>query len=167
MDMTARPTRPLRTTVAALAAGVLLLAACGDDEASTDDTASDGRADAPPDEGTVAELDGREFVSSEVEGRELAAGSVIRLTFTGEELGIAAGCNSMGGAYAITDGVLTVSQLFTTEMACEEQLMEQDAWLAEFLSALSGEVAYAIEGDQLALTNVADPSLGHVLTAER
>lgn len=135
MDMAAPRTRRPRIALATLAAGALLLAACGDDEATPADTGLDDTAGASSGDDMVADLDDREFVSSEVEGHDLVAGSEIRLTFMGEELRIDAGCNSMGGAYTITDGILTAGQMFMTEMACEEPLMDQDAWVAEFLSA--------------------------------
>ena len=39
----------------------------------------------------------------------------------------------MGGAYTIDGDQLTTSQMFMTEMACDEPRMAQDQWLAAFL----------------------------------
>lgn len=125
----------------AMAVGALVLAACGDDDGGEDGALAD--------EDIVAELDGREFVSTEVDGYELAAGSEIRLVFQGEEIAIHAGCNNMGGTYTVSDGVLVAEQLMMTAMACPEPLMEQDSWVSGFLAA-GAEVA--VEGDTLTLT---------------
>ena len=81
-----------------------------------------------------AALDGRTFLSTEVVGYELAPGSRLRLTFDGESLGASGGCNSIGGTYRIEGGKLVADQLMTTEMACEEPLMAQDAWLIGLLA---------------------------------
>ena len=146
MNMAAGQTSRLWFTAAAVAVGGLLFAACGDDD-SAGDTGSDDTT-AEPDAADDIDLDGREFVSSEVEGYDLVAGSEIRLTFDGGEIGIQAGCNSMGGAYTVDDGVLVAGPLFMTEMACEEPLMDQDMWMAEFLDA---GATIALDGDTLTL----------------
>jgi heat shock protein HslJ len=151
MDMGAR--HRVTIVAAAVAVGALLLAACGDDEDAAGDTTADTSTDttAEPAAGDDLqdELDGREFVSSDVEGRELAAGSEIRLSFQGDQISISAGCNTMGGTYTVDDGVLRADQLFTTEMACEEPLMDQDTWMTGFLAAGSEAT---LDGDTLTLT---------------
>jgi heat shock protein HslJ len=79
----------------------------------------------------------------------------VRLTFDGVRLGISAGCNQMGGEYSITDGVLQIGPMMTTEMACEEPLMSQDAWISAFLPgatlALAGETLTIVK-DGVTLT---------------
>jgi heat shock protein HslJ len=92
-------------------------------------------------------LDGRTFLSTKVEGHDLVPGSTVRLTFNGDQLGINAGCNHMGGAYAITDGRLTTGQMAMTDMACDEPLMAQDTWVAAFV----GGAAVTLSGDTLTL----------------
>ena len=61
-----------------------------------------------------------------------------------------AGCNTMFATYSAADGRLTLTgPLGGTEMACDDPLMAQDEWLADFLA--SG-LAYELAGDTLTLT---------------
>ena len=93
-------------------------------------------------------LAGRTFLSTDVRGVTLVPGSRVTLTFGDDgSLGTGAGCNSMGGAYAIDGDRLTTGQMMTTEMGCAEPLMKQDAWLSTFLS----DVTFTLEGDTLTL----------------
>ena len=104
-----------------------LLAACGESDSTADTTVT---TVAPP------ELEGHEYVSTEVAGHELVVGSEIRLTFDGENLGANAGCNQLGGTWSLEGDVLVVPEnMRMTEMACDPALMEQDTWLAEFLTS--------------------------------
>lgn len=95
-----------------------------------------------------SDLEGRTFLSTGVTGSTLVPGSQVRLTFQDGSMGVQAGCNSMGGAYTIEDGVLRVGAMMTTEMACEEPLMAQDQWLSAFLDG----AAIALDGDTLTLS---------------
>ncbi len=96
------------------------------------------------DMGATGELQGRTFLSVAVtdngEPRPLVAGSQIRVTFSADTVTATAGCNTLGGAAALEDGVLVVPEpLSTTEMACEPaELMDQDRWLAELLTSRPG-----------------------------
>lgn len=109
-------------------------------------------------------LDGRTFLSTNVQGRELVPGSSIRLTFPGGRIGISAGCNQMSGLYAVVDGHLRATQMMTTEMGCAPPLMAQDSWVGAFIDgatvALAGETLTLGHGDvSMTLTDraVADP----------
>jgi heat shock protein HslJ len=102
-----------------LAAGALILAACGSDSPS----------------GDSPDLAGHEFLSMAVEGHDLVEGTEIRIGFTDGSLSAHAGCNSMGGDYTIDGDILDVGPMFATEMGCEQALMDQDTWLAEFLTS--------------------------------
>jgi heat shock protein HslJ len=117
-----------RTALALLALAGLTLAACGSDDSGS---TSDG-AGAP----TAEELDGRAFVSTSVEGHDLVEGSEINITFLAEAMAVDAGCNSMNGGFEIDEGVLTAGPFASTMMACDQPLMDQDAWLNDFLSSL-------------------------------
>ena len=67
--------------------------------------------------------------------RALVAGTRIRLSFRSGELGVNAGCNSIGGSYRIEGGRLIVDAMGMTEMGCDPDRHAQDEWLAEFLSS--------------------------------
>jgi len=127
-----------RTALALIALSALTLAACGSDSDS-------GSGSAP----TADELAGQAFTSAEVTGYDLVADSEIEIGFEADSIGARAGCNSMSGGYAITDGALEVSTMASTMMACDEALMAQDTWLSEFLTS-SPEIA--LDGETLTLT---------------
>ncbi len=78
-----------------------------------------------------AGLDGREFVSTQVDGYELVPDSVIRISFEDGSVSINAGCNTMFGAYTVDGDVLSAPTLAMTEMACDPALMEQDTWISD------------------------------------
>ena len=133
-----------------MVAGVLcalLVAGCSAGAATSAPTAQPS-AGASPGQGTDStRLDGRTFLSTSIDGRALVPGSRVRLSFDGGGIGASAGCNSMGGPYAVADGKLVVGQLAMTEMACDPALMSQDTWLAGFLDGASVSLA----GDALGL----------------
>jgi heat shock protein HslJ len=123
-------------------------------------------------------LDGRTFVSTAVNGHALVPGSQVQLTFRdGRDLGASAGCNTIGGTYTLTDGVLRLQAAQMTEMGCDPERHAQDEWLVEFLSAgpaltLTGnELTLARDGTTIRLVDreVAQPDLplaGPVWTLE-
>jgi heat shock protein HslJ len=127
-----------RTAIALVALSALAFAACGSDEDSASGSAP-----------TADDLAGQAFESTEVTGYDLVEGSTIELGFEADTVGARAGCNTQSGGYTITDGTLEVSQMASTMMACDEALMDQDAWLAEFLTS-SPEIS--LDGDTLTLT---------------
>lgn len=112
-----------------------------------------GGPGAPP---AMSDLDGRTFIVIGAEGREIVAGTTISFRFEDGRVGIQAGCNQLSGAYELTDGVLAVGQMITTEMGCEPALMDQDAWLGSFVNGAT----LALDGPMLTLANG-----GAILTA--
>jgi hypothetical protein len=82
----------LRAALLALlsAAAVVALAGCGDAPAQV----------------TTQALDGTDWASSSIEGRELVKGSKLTLAFEDDRLSASAGCNSINGKYTLTAGVL-------------------------------------------------------------
>lgn len=153
----------MTSRIAAVALGIGLLAilgACGDEEDRAAGTAPDPPgATSPGSMGTlptvpgtadgdlVALLDGREFLSTAVEGRALAAGTQVRLSFDGDQLGVSPGCNSGGSTFTIDGDQLVIDGIAMTEMACEPAaLMDQDAWVVELLS---GRPTLAVDGETL------------------
>jgi heat shock protein HslJ len=145
-----------------LAFAVLALAAaCGDGEDTTGaDTTAPGTTGSGATSGagipaTPGDLDGRTLVASGVTedgaDRPLVEGTELQVSF--EEpgnIGVTAGCNSMFGAYTLEDGTLTAPNLASTMMACEQERMDQDAWI----SALLGEgVDVAVDGEAVTFTS--------------
>jgi heat shock protein HslJ len=102
-----------------------------------------------------AALDGRTFLSTQVmdggADRPLVPGTRIRLTFrNGTDLGASAGCNTIGGSYRVTNGVLVFEGGGMTEMGCDEPRHAQDEWLAGFLAS---QPTAALSGNELVLTS--------------
>jgi heat shock protein HslJ len=121
-----------------LIAGVLCVAlatACGDD---------DGGSASPP------ELDGREFVSTEVDGYTLVPGTEIRISFADGALSANAGCNTMNGGYSFDGSTMQVDVLAMTQMACDEELTAQDDFVGELVT--SGPTV-ALDDDTLTITS--------------
>lgn len=75
------------------------------------------------------------------------AGITIRFADDGS-VGGSGGCNNYGGAYTLDDTQLSVEELFSTLMACEN--MEQES---TFLDLLHLATSYQINGSQLLLMN--------------
>jgi heat shock protein HslJ len=96
----------------------------------------------------------RAFISTKVtvDGKHhaLVGTSAIRLSFREGQIGIQAGCNSMGGPMAWSGSQLTVTQLVSTEMGCSAPLMEQDQWVAKLFT--SG-ASLSLTGDRLIVTS--------------
>ena len=108
---------------------------------------SGGAASSPPPSPIEATIDGRTFLSTRVDAATLVPGTRISLTFANGNLSASGGCNSMGGAYAIAGGRLSVAQMTTTDMGCDQPRMQQDQWLASLLSGATITLA----GDTLTL----------------
>lgn len=130
----------LLATAALLTA--VTLAACGDEDPAP--TADDETSAL-----SLDDLDGRVFASVRVDGHDLVRATTVRLGFAGSELSADAGCNHLFGTVGVDADALVVSDMGSTEMGCAAELMEQDAWLTEFLTAgPSAELA----ADTLTLT---------------
>lgn len=100
-------------------------------------------------------LDGRDFVSTRVleggEERPLVPGTRIELSFSHGELSARAGCNIIGAGYRVEDGVLRlVGDASMTEMGCDPERHEQDAWLVGFLGSAP---RVELEGPRLTLSS--------------
>ena len=136
----------MRRAVMSLCLAMLMpLAACGDDDSSGSDASSDD-SPAPV---TAADLAGRTFVSTTVTGFELIDGTAIRISFEEDHLSASAGCNTVGGAYTVENGLLSVSEPSATLMACDPKLMTQDDQLIGFLT---DDPSITVSGDVLTLT---------------
>ena len=140
-------TRRLLTALGTFALLGVLVTACSDDA----DVLSGPGGGTSTGGAASAELDGRTFVSTDVTGRDLVDGTHITLRFEGPTFSRNAGCNTSGSGYTVSDGRLrVVGEGFSTMMACEQALEEQDGWLQEFLDAGPD---YTLDGSELQLTS--------------
>ncbi len=90
--------------------------------------------------GAESALAGRKFWSTAVTEQGVRRSTPIRfrmmLWFTADgRLVAAGGCNSIIGRVRLSDGRITLADARITEMACAEELMAQDRWLAALLDA--------------------------------
>ena len=98
--------------------------------------------------GAVASLDGTSWElyafrkSSPIEGTEFT------LRFEAGQVSGSGGCNHYGGSYEVEGNRLTITGLYSTEMAClePEGLMEQEAFLLDFLGSAQ---TYSIDAERL------------------
>lgn len=109
---------------------LLTLFACGD---KSNDTASDDDTSVQAD---AYSFQGMDFVLQSAEGFRLI-GDSMHLDFNADilEVSFGAGCNSHFGEYTVIDDVFEMTAMGGTEMACEMELMDQDAWLVEFFTS--------------------------------
>ncbi len=128
-------TCPLRLLVVGLV--VTSLVACGDDSSS---------GDTP----TAADLDGRQFVATDIEGHTIVDGSEVVMSFEDGSVSIQAGCNTQNGGYEVIDGVLRVGALMATMMACDDALMAQDQLVAD---VVTGSPTVELDGDELVIAS--------------
>jgi len=136
-----RPCAMTRLPLPSLAvAAAVLLAACSSTGASGVPTASPT---------SPASLDGRTFLSTALEGAILVPGTQVRLTFADRQLNAHGGCNMMGGSYTIDGNRIRTTQMFMTEMACDELRGAQDEWLSSFLA----DARFTLDGDTLTMTD--------------
>lgn len=126
---------PFGTALLVAVVAVSALAACGDDKAGS---------------GSAPDVDGTEWVSSDVVGHQLVEGTEIRLAFADETISANAGCNTMSGGYAFDGSTMQVDVLAMTEMGCEPALTDQDAFLQGFLTSAP---TVELDGDTLTMTS--------------
>ncbi len=140
--------RPQQFLVAIVAAA--LLAACSS-------AGAPGSSDSPGDPGSPAsDLDGHAYLSISLDSPNplldvvpLVPGTRIRLAFADGAININGGCNTMGGAYRIDGDRIVTDQMSMTEMACDPPRMQQDDWLATYVSGST----FTLDGDTLILLN--------------
>lgn len=139
------------------AVAVLLLAACGGEpapEAASSSAASTTAAQAP-----IERVFETTQVTENGQTRELADGSTLLLSFGAISVVASAGCNTLSGTAAYDGGILAVEEpMASTMMACPEAMMDQDTWVADFLT--SGPT-WSLDGQTLTL---ASPTIEMTLT---
>lgn len=141
-----------RSLIPAVIAAPLLLAGCGAAAANFDPS--------HPDTDEVAavtvepeDLWGKAFQAQNVTGSdsdvELMSGVEFVLSFEEGSVGAYGFCNHMGASAELRDGRLVTSDVFSTQMACEEPAMAIDSWIVELLDA---QPHVELDGDRLTLT---------------
>ncbi|WP_244929377.1 META domain-containing protein [Nocardioides sp. W7] len=126
-----------RIAPAVLLVAAMTLTGCG----SENDSGSE-----PPVPVSVGDLDGTSYLSTEVTGRDLVAGTRVRLAFEDGVLSASAGCNTMFGEYAVTGETLAwTDPPASTAMGCVEDVAEQDRWLSALIE--DGATARLVDGD--------------------
>jgi heat shock protein HslJ len=108
----------------------LSLAACGIFERDTD-------------------LKGKAWSLVEIKGQPILPGSYPTLVFDADGVGGNGSCNTFGGDFQVSNGKLTISQVFSTMMYCEN-VMDQEA---AYLSALQEAAEFRIQGGNLQILN--------------
>lgn len=106
----------------------LFLTACG--EKDEDDTGGSGT-----DSGATSSnpLAGHDFLMTDLTS-DFEPVTDVGVDFDRRELSTRGGCNDSGGSYRLDGDVLVVTDMWSTDMGCEdERLHAQDAWLADFL----------------------------------
>lgn len=142
---------------ALLTVAVVSLAACGIPEAAPEPNAP---APAETTETAPVETSGIEnrpwrlasYVNAQAETVEAAAHSPAVVTFEDGSASGTSGCNSFFGSYTLSGDRITMGEMGSTLMACEEALMQQEQ---DFLAALAGAATYAVQGESLQLFDAA------------
>jgi heat shock protein HslJ len=143
-------------TTVLIGASLLALAACGSDDATSQQASDRPLVD------TVWVIDGLisgDDVSTVPENSEAS------ITISDGRAAVHTGCNRGNATVDITDETMTFSPMATTMMACEPALMELEFAVT---SVLNGEVDYAIDADRMTISTQADDgtTIGLTLIAE-
>ncbi|HXW50806.1 MAG TPA: META domain-containing protein [Candidatus Acidoferrales bacterium] len=113
---------------------------------------------------TALPLEGTEWSLTAIRTRAYAAQPGERaasLTFEGGHLSGSAGCNRMGGTYQRSGANgLTLSQLVTTRMMCDQHAMEAEGL---FTQALASVRSFAVEGRMLVLFDKSGATVAKLL----
>ncbi len=113
----------------------LLLAACSNDTADQATEESDVLLDS-------------EWVLTLLNGDALIEGTEITLNFKETSLDGSAGCNTYGGSYTASEGSLSLSGVYATEMGCPEPqgILDQEQ---AYLNALNAAASFQVDGEQM------------------
>jgi heat shock protein HslJ len=106
--------------------------------------------------GAAASLDGTTWDITEINGTAPVAGSHPTMTFTGDRVGVATGCNSMSAGYTLNGTAITISGGAMTAMACADDLMTQESKLT---AALAKVTKLSLSGDTMQLQDASGQTL--------
>lgn len=94
------------------------------------------------------DLNGRTFISEQVEGDQIPGGGPLTIGFDGKQISTFAGCNHGSGSADLSDGRIAANQLAMTMMACPPPVGDADAWVSKFFDA---KPTWSLSGDTLTL----------------
>ncbi|MGV0815668.1 META domain-containing protein [Mycolicibacterium boenickei] len=117
-------------SLAPVAVAVLAFVGCSDDAAADE-----------------ADLNGRTFVSVQVEGDQIPGGGPLTVGFDSNQISTYAGCNRGSGTADLSEGRVS-TQLAMTMMACPPPVGDSDAWVSKFFDA---KPTWSLSGDDLTL----------------
>lgn len=92
---------------------------------------------------------GRAFVSTKVEGLPIPGGGPMNLSFTEDRVSSNSGCNTATGPVNLEGNVVTVDQLASTLMGCQDDRGESDGWQDGLLRS---KPTWKLDGDTLTLS---------------
>jgi len=100
--------------------------------------------------GTGDPLKGTSWRLVNLGGDALIPGTEITASFKDGQVGGQA-CNSYGGSYTVSGDMLTVREIYQTEMAClePEGIMEQES---QYMDLLRQSTSFRISGQELRIT---------------
>lgn len=128
---------------------VLVVACSGsvEDSPPGDGDGGDGDGDGNGRDPSLEEaLEGRAFVLESANGYTLVADTTARVSFSSGEMTFGAGCNGHFSEVSFDGDVLVVEDFGSTLIGCEDELHEQDAWVAAFFS---DRPTVTIDGDRV------------------
>jgi heat shock protein HslJ len=132
----------MRYVISLLLLPILFLIGCTADTTGGDTSSPD-----------AAQLQANSWLLLELNGQPPVPGTEVTLNFDDEAIGGNSGCNVYGGSYELVDGRLTISDIFSTMMAClEDGVMEQEAVFHQALRD-AATVTVSADGQTLELRN--------------
>jgi heat shock protein HslJ len=76
------------------------------------------------------------------------ASTEITAAFDGQQVSGSAGCNTYSGTYVTQGEAITISGLTSTNLVCEEDIVDQET---RYLGALEAATRYTVQGGELTL----------------
>jgi heat shock protein HslJ len=101
--------------------------------------------------GAPTGLEGKTWKLTAINGQPPAPGSRVTITFNNGKVAGSTGVNHFGGNYRASGANITLSDIASTMMASTDPAL--NAQEQTLLSALQGQIAYRVSGNQLELTS--------------
>lgn len=141
-----KPRTTAATVLAASAASLLVLTACGSEKAGS--APGSGAGTVAPDVPVTGVHWTVERVTVDGKATQAPPGAHVEIGKDGQAKG-SSGCNRFGAEVAVRGDTLTVSSATTTEMACEDDVQAFETTLHK---AFTGTLKAKLDGDRLTLT---------------